>query len=117
MQLDEQIRDALASEARAIPADAIEYLRRIDYRPRRRAISPTLAAGVTGTAAAVAGVLVALGGADTQAAFAGWSATPTIPSAGQVSAVEATCAARLSGVSKNGVSASTVPVLANTRGP
>ena len=61
MQLDEQIRDALASEARAIPADAIEYLRRIDYRPRRRAISPTLAAGLTGTAAAVAGTLVALG--------------------------------------------------------
>ena len=33
MQLDEQIRDALASEARAIPAEAIERLRQIDYRP------------------------------------------------------------------------------------
>lgn len=117
MQLDEQIRDALASEARAIPPRAIERLRRFDYRPRRRAISPTLAAGVTGTAAAVAGTLVALGGAGTQAAFAGWSATPSTPSASQTSAVEATCAARLSGASKNGASASTEPVLADTRGP
>lgn len=117
MQLDEQIRDALASEARAIPAEAIERLRQIDYRPRRRAISPTLAAGLTGTAAAVAGTLVALGATGTQAAFAGWSATPSAPSARQLSAVEATCAARLSGASKSGASASTEPVLADTRGP
>jgi hypothetical protein len=136
MQLDEQIRDALASEARAIPAEAIERLRRIDYRPRRRSTPALLGAGVTGGAAALAGTLVALGGTGTQAAFAGWSATPTTPSASQTGAVEAACAARMAeavrnaeaeaarntdgsseGVKKSGASVGSEPLLADTRGP
>jgi hypothetical protein len=125
MQLDEQIREALALEARAIPAEAIERLRRIDYHPRRHALAPPLAAGALVAAGATAGTLLALGGAGSQEAFAGWSARPTRAPVGQASVVEAKCAARMAEVSrmprpsKNGVSISISPepLLADTRGP
>ena len=95
MQLDEQIRDALAREASTIPSAAVERLRRIDYRPRRRALTPPLAAGALAAAGATAGTLLALGGAGSQEAFAGWSATPTSTRVGHASAVEAKCTARV----------------------
>jgi hypothetical protein len=123
MQLDEQIRDALAWEASAVPSEAVERLRGIDYRPRRRALTPPLAAGALATAGATAGTLLALNGAGSQEAFAGWSARPTATPVGHTSAVEARCAARVAEVSrmprasKNGVSISTEPLLADTRGP
>jgi hypothetical protein len=74
MQLDDQIRDALAREASTIPSEAVERLRRIDYRPRRCALSPPLAVGALAAAAATAGTLLVLGGSGSQEAFAGWSA-------------------------------------------
>ena len=126
MQLDEQIRDALAREASTIPSAAVERLRRIDYRPRRRALTPPLIAGALATAGATAGTLLALGGAGSQEAFAGWSARPTRVPVGHASAVEAKCAARMTEVSripiasKNGVNSAgigTEPLLADTRGP
>jgi hypothetical protein len=123
MQLDEQIRDALAREASAIPSEAVERLRLIDYRPRRHALAPPLAAGALATAAATAGTLLALRGAGSQEAFAGWSARPTATPVGHTTAVEARCAARMAAVtsmpraSKDGVSVSTEPLLADTRGP
>jgi hypothetical protein len=123
MQLDEQIRDALACEASTIPAEAVERLRRIDYRPRRRAVWSPLAAGALATAsAATAGTLLVLGGTGSQEAFAGWSARPTSTRVGHASTVETKCAtriaeaSRLAGGPKSGVS-STEPLLADTRGP
>jgi hypothetical protein len=117
MQLDEQIREALAREAAAIPAGAAERLRRIDYRPRSHMLPSRLAGGVLVGAAATAGAMLAFGGTTAQVAFAGWRATPTRASAAQTSAAEATCRARLARGSKHGVRADTNPRLTDTRGP
>lgn len=116
MQLDDHIRQALAEEAGAFPMDAMTRVRRVDYRPRAYAIPPRLAGVLAVGAAAGAGTLVAVGSAGTQAAFAGWRASPTRASATRTAAVEDTCTSRLGGAAKAGGKAGT-PQVADTRGP
>ncbi len=88
----------------------------ITRRRRRFVLS-----GVSGTAVAGIAVLVGLFGPWASPAFAGWSAQPTTPSAGELGAAEATCSslatnlASLSGGSTTDVLA---PVsLSDVRGP
>ncbi len=75
-------------------------------------------AGGTGVAAGVS-ALVLIGGSE-QYAFAGWSAAPTTPATGQVTAAETVCQARIAQgpPSNKGVdAASLVPELSDVRGP
>src|SRR5580700_668062 len=58
--------------------------------PRRR--RRLVLSGVGGGAVAVTAALVGLLGPWATPAFAGWSAQPTTPSSGQLTAAEATCA-------------------------
>lgn len=75
---EEQLSDALARRAAAIPELASERTRRIDYHPRRHRLAVPVVAG-TGAAAGAATVgtvlAVVLGGA--APAYAGWSPAPT----------------------------------------
>jgi hypothetical protein len=117
MQLDDRIRQALVDDAASIGQDALARLRAIDYKPRSHTLPTRLVAVVAVGAAAGAGTLLAIGSAGTQAAFAGWHATPTRASATRTAAVEARCASRLRTSSRNGGKGSTVPEVADTRGP
>lgn len=117
MQLDDDIRVALGREADSIPTDAaMTRLRQVDYRPRSHAIPPRVAGILAAGAAAGAGTIIAVGSAGTQAAFAGWHASPTRASATRTAAVEDMCAPRLGGDTKDGGKAGT-PRVADTRGP
>ncbi|HEX5193259.1 MAG TPA: hypothetical protein VFW09_10680 [Solirubrobacteraceae bacterium] len=95
-QLEHELREALAARADALPATAGSRLRTHDYRPRTRSLRPPVAAGAL-TAAAVAGAAVWVVGlsSQTSSAFAGWSASPTAGSPGQVNGAEAACRTRL----------------------
>jgi len=119
MQLDEQIREALAGEAASLSAASLERLQAVDYRPRAHAPGPPIGGALLGCALAGAGVTLALalGGSGTQTAFAGWQPTPTAAASDQTGGAEAQCAARLDGGAKSGLGASPAPVLADTRGP
>jgi hypothetical protein len=93
-QLEAELRQAFAARASQVPADAVDRLRRVDYRPRLRRRWPltvTALGTASGTAAAVS-VLV-LGGAQT--AYAGWSATPAHLTAAQGGTTPADCASQL----------------------
>jgi hypothetical protein len=75
-------------------------------------------AGAAGVAATVS-ALVLLGGAQ-QSAFAGWSASPTAPATGQVSAAESDCQAQLAHPRFVPAGANAVPMrpeLSDVRGP
>ncbi|HTX00067.1 MAG TPA: hypothetical protein VMD59_14880, partial [Acidimicrobiales bacterium] len=89
-QLEAELRRVFSSHASEVTAGAAERLRRIDYHPRARRISPLVTAGTLGGAAAgaIASVVV-LGAA--QPAFAGWRASPTPASSGQTASAEASC--------------------------
>ena len=60
---------------------------------RRRPLKWAALVGATGVAASVS-TLVLVGGGE-QYAFAGWSASPTPPTSGQVSRADTVCQARL----------------------
>jgi hypothetical protein len=109
-ELESDLRNALARRAAEVPTDAAARLRALDYHPRTRRVRPRLALGALA------------GSAGTQAAFAGWSATPTPASSAQLAADQAACQADLA--------ANTTPapfstsqitgwraVLTDTRGP
>jgi hypothetical protein len=92
-QLEQQIRDALAHRARALPSSGAERLLDVNFHPRSLRVSATVIGPVAGIA--VAGLtigIVGLGGA-TQHALAAWNASPTIPLSGQTAAAEAACRA------------------------
>jgi len=95
-QHESDLQQAFALHASGVPIESVERLRGIDYDPRTSRISPRLTvgalAGAVATTGAVASVVV-LGSA--QAAFAGWSPSPTSTSAEQSSTAEAACQARL----------------------
>jgi hypothetical protein len=97
-QLESELREAFSLRASRVPPEAFDRLRAVDYRPRARRVAPPVK--VTALAgAATAGAFAAstfLGG--TQAAFAGWSPSPTSASAAQLSSVEATCQQHLAGL-------------------
>ncbi|MCL2419200.1 MAG: hypothetical protein FWD04_07900 [Conexibacteraceae bacterium] len=107
-QLEEHLRDAFSYRAAQLDPDSIARLSAIDYRPRRRRIrrAPAFGAlGLTGAAAAAAGVIVALG-SSAAPAFAGWQATPTKPAPSQVSRAIQNCGQNMGS-----------PVLTDSRGP
>jgi hypothetical protein len=78
-------------------------------------------AGATGVAATVSTFVIA--GASAPSAFAGWSAAPTAPATGQLTAADADCQARLAQAvqfppsNKSSDAASLVPELNDVRGP
>ncbi len=86
---------------------------------RRRPLTWAALVGATGVAASVS-TLVLVGGGE-QYAFAGWSASPTAPAAGQLTAADAGCQARLAqlppSTNKGTDPASLVPELSDVRGP
>lgn len=96
-QLEDDLRKALAEGAPAVPVDVAARLRRVDYRPRTPRLGVALAAGGAVGVAATAGVIISIIGlgTGTQSAFAGWSASPTMPASGQTAAAEAACLAQV----------------------
>ena len=95
-QLEDDLREAFSRHCSEIPAAVGEQLRRTDYRPRARRVSPRLTvgalAGAAATTAAVVSVVV-LGGAPS--AFAGWTASPTAPPGPQSATASTNCQAEL----------------------
>jgi len=120
--LEAELRAAFAERAHDVPAQVGERLRRIDYRPRSRALSPRMALATGAGLAATGGAVVALVGlgAGTSPAFAGWSATPTRPASGQTTSAQEHCTAQLAGAlhpSSNLPAGGWETVLTDTRGP
>jgi hypothetical protein len=115
-QLEAELRRVLALRAAEVPAETVERLRRVDYRPRIRRRWPLTVSAVgaaTGTAAVVS--VVVLGGS--QAAFAGWSATPTSPTDTQNTVTQQNCQGRLSTLSGGTGQGSWNQVANDVRGP
>ncbi|HUA71119.1 MAG TPA: hypothetical protein VMA96_08565 [Solirubrobacteraceae bacterium] len=112
-QLETELRAALRERAAEVPGSSIARLVHHDYRPRTRRLRPPVAIGAlasaAGTVGAVAVVISLTAGASS--AFAGWSATPTPPSPGQLAASRASCEGGQSPIAG-------LPLkLADTRGP
>jgi hypothetical protein len=105
--LEHDLREAFADRAARLTPDASARLRAVDYHPRSRRLASRrglAALGVSGAAAAGgAAILLASSAAP---AFAGWSARPTAPRPGQLTAAQQSC----------GAGAGT-PILTDTRGP
>ena len=78
---------------------------------RRRAAMRWATVGVAAVAAAVALLVVGTTGGGPASAFAGWSADPTTPPAGQVQTAESYC------LESSPQLGSTTPALVDTRGP
>lgn len=116
MMNDQLEAKLLTLRAAEVPTDAVERLRRVDYRPRTRRRWPlTISAlGATSGTAAIVSVVV-LGGS--QAAFAGWSATPTTPTAAQSAATQDDCPASLAAMPGGSDQSSWSPVATDVRGP
>ncbi|HXW35926.1 MAG TPA: hypothetical protein VEJ87_15230 [Acidimicrobiales bacterium] len=115
-QLESELREAFARRAAEVPADAVERLRRVDYRPHTRRRWPlTIGAfgAASGTAAAVS-VLV-LGGSPV--AFAGWTATPILTSADQNGAAPGDCQTQLATAPGGSSPGSWSEVTTDARGP
>ena len=95
-QLESDLKEAFSLHASGIPSEAAARVRGIDYRPRTSRVSPRMTVGALAGAAATTGAVVSvivLGSA--QAAFAGWSPSPTLVSAGQTSSADTACHAQL----------------------
>src|SRR5580704_4371896 len=73
-QLENDVREAMAARAGALPSGVASRVRAVDYRPRRRR-APVAASVLVGAATAGTVVAVVVGGG-APAAYAGWSATP-----------------------------------------
>ncbi len=115
-QLETQLREVLAVRARELTTDAVERLRRVDYRPRtnrRWPLTMSALGAASGTAAVVS--VVVLGGSQT--AFAGWSATPTRTTAAQSADTQADCLAKLATVPGGSSPGSWTEEVSDVRGP
>ena len=73
-ELENDVREAMAARAGALPNAALARVRAVGYRPRPRRMPAAAALAGAATAGTVVAVVVT-GGAP--AAYAGWSATPT----------------------------------------
>jgi hypothetical protein len=94
MTFETDLREALHEHA--TPINASSELRAVDYHPRTRRARPSLAIGggiATFATAGIAAALLLAGGASN--ALAGWTATPTTPTASQLAAAQTYCAARM----------------------
>ena len=118
--LEEELISALRARAAALPTDASEKLRSVDYHPRqhRRAAPAALGATAVGAAAAGTALVVALGGA--APAYAGWSAAPSAASSSPSSQADQSCLGALSSDQPAGAelgSGPWQPLLTDVRGP
>lgn len=115
--LEDELRAALRRRAAAIGEDDVGRLlarRRASSRGMSRTVRVVLGGGLTGTAVAVAAVVL-IGGA--VPAYAGWKASPVRPSRAEQAAASESCApelAELPGVSPD---ATWTPVVSEQRGP
>jgi hypothetical protein len=91
--LESDLRATLHERAARVPDASIVRLRRLEYRPRTRAVTPPVAIGaVAGATAAAVAVVALIGlGAGASNAFAGWTPTPTPPAPAQLGRAEASC--------------------------
>ncbi len=113
-QLEAELREAFARRAAEVSSDAAERLRSVDYKPharRRWPLTVSAAGAASGTAAIVS--VVMLGGS--QAAFAGWSATPTAATDTQSTTTQENCQGYLA--TMPGGSGSWTQVATDVRGP
>jgi hypothetical protein len=95
-QIEHDLRRALAERAATLPRDASIRVLAGDYRPRPPLAGPVLAlCAATIAAGAILTVLLIGLGTATPRAFAGWSATPTVPSGDQVRVAQEACTSRL----------------------
>lgn len=101
-QLEDDLRNALRDAE--VPDAVAARLRSIDYRPRPPWLGVAIAAGGVVGLVAIAATIVSIIGLDAgaQTAFAGWSASPTVPANGQTMAAEAACLARVPNASDAG---------------
>lgn len=92
-ELESALRVALRERAAEVPGASISRLTQLDYRPRRRGVTPPLAAGALSLAAGGAGAaaLIVSLTAGASNAFAGWTAKPTPPAPGQLAAAYSDC--------------------------
>lgn len=107
--LEHDLREALFDRAALITSEASTRLRAVDYHPRSRWLPsrPALGAlGLSAAGAAAAAAAAILLGSSATPAFAGWTASPTAPLPGQLTAAKQHC----------GAGAGT-PILTDTRGP
>lgn len=91
------LRAALARHAAEVPSSASARLLKVDYHPRSPRRFAALALSGTAGLAAIAGAVMAIMSLSTgtQAAFAGWSTSPTMPAGGQTAAAESACLAHV----------------------
>ncbi len=118
--LEEELISAFRARAAALPTDASERLRSVDYHPRRHRSGAPAALGATAVGAAAAGtaLVVALGGA--APAYAGWSAAPTAASSSPSTQADQSCLGALSANPPAGGelgSGPWQPLLTDVRGP
>jgi hypothetical protein len=118
--LEEELISALRARAAALPTDASEKLRSVNYHPRRhrRAVPAALGATALGAAAAGTALVIAFGGA--APAYAGWSAAPTAASSSPSSQAGRSCLGALSSDQPAGGelgSGPWQPLLTDVRGP
>jgi len=121
-QLESDLREAFSLHASDIPGDAGARLRGIDYRPRSSRISSRVTVGALAGAAVTTGAVVsAVVFGSAQAAFAGWSPSPTLlVSAGQTSSADTTCQAQMAaspGFSDTTAGSGWSAVASDVRGP
>jgi hypothetical protein len=91
-QLESDLRAALRVRAAQVPAGAITRLSALDYHPRTRGVRPPVAIGAVASAAGAGALAVVISlGAGASNAFAGWTATPTLPAPGQLVAANTDC--------------------------
>jgi hypothetical protein len=94
--IEQDLRLALARRAAELPSDASARLLSFDYRPHTPRARPAVAlVATTVTAGAVLAVSLVGLGTDAPRAFAGWSATPTVPSGDQARRAREACVPRL----------------------
>ena len=117
-KLEDDLREAFVLHASGMPAEVGERLRRTDYHPRTRRISPRLTvgalAGAAATTVAVVSVVV-LGGAP--AAFAGWTASPTPAVSGQTATASSNCQTQLAALRNTPPAGGWSAVTTDIRGP
>jgi hypothetical protein len=94
-QLESDLRDALSRAVAALPRDAGDRLRGIDYHPRTGRLSPRLTAGAVIGAAATTTVVSVVVLGSSQSAFAGWSPSPSSAPISLTSSADGACQAQL----------------------
>ncbi len=115
--LETELREVLANRAADVPADAVERIRRADYRPRIRRVTPRAAIGALSGAGVVgAGVAAAVLLTGATPAFAGWTAAPAHSGAQPPVVADSSCEASLAAL-PTAPGGSWTPVVTDVRGP